>query len=112
MFRTFGVIGCALWNGALDAVKGIVVVVQGLQGYDVQLNEEERVRASSRTLFSTDVEDSIDRHKRTLKALHLPEGGIAVDEEELPPQALARCGYPETTSEVEGESSTLLSSGH
>ena len=44
MFRTFGVIGCALWNGALDAVKGIVVVVQGLQGYDVQLNNEERVR--------------------------------------------------------------------
>ena len=49
MFRTFGVIGCALWNGALDAVKGIVVVVQGLQGYDVQLNNEERVRVGSRT---------------------------------------------------------------
>ena len=33
----------------LDAVKGIVVVVQCLQGYDVQLNNEERVRVGSRT---------------------------------------------------------------
>ena len=29
--------------------QGIVVVVQGLQGYDVQLNNEERVRVGSRT---------------------------------------------------------------
>ena len=33
----------------LDTVKGIVVVVQCLQGYDVQLNNEEHVRVGSRT---------------------------------------------------------------
>ena len=78
-----------------------------------------------RTLFNTHVKDFIDRHKRTLKALHLPEGRMAVDKEELPPhpwleiwtrfahelKALVRYGYPEIMSEVEGESSTLLPSG-
>ena len=79
-----------------------------------------------RTLFNTHVKDFIDRHKRTLKALHLPEGRMAVDKEELPPhlwleictrfahelEALVRYGYSETTSEVEGESSMLLPLGH